>query len=240
MHGMRMALTGKRAVVTGGTRGIGRAIVEALRAEGVEVTFCGRTEETVAAAMAELGEEGVWGVVADVTSEEDVARLFRVAEERMGGIDIVVANAGIGLFRAAGEMTVAEWRRTIDINLTGAFLCSREAIGAMRRSGGGFIVHLSSLAGRNPFAGGAAYNASKAGLNAMSEAMMLDHRYERIRVTTIMPGSVDTDFSPRSAGTGADWKIAPGDVAEMVVAVLSMPERTLVSRVEMRPSRPGK
>jgi NADP-dependent 3-hydroxy acid dehydrogenase YdfG len=110
----------------------------------------------------------------------------------------------------------------------------------MRKTGSGFIVHLSSLAGRNPFAGGAAYNASKFGLNGMSEAMMLDHRNENIRVTTIMPGSVDTDFSPRSSREPSEWKIAPADVAAMVIAVLSMPARTLVSRVEMRPSRPPK
>lgn len=110
----------------------------------------------------------------------------------------------------------------------------------MRGAGGGYIVNLSSLAGKNPFAGGAAYNASKFGMNGFSEAMMLDHRQEDIRVTYIMPGSVDTDFSPRTAGKGADWKIAPQDVADMVLAVLKMPARTLVSRVEIRPAKPGK
>jgi NAD(P)-dependent dehydrogenase (short-subunit alcohol dehydrogenase family) len=233
-------LTGKRAVVTGGTRGIGRAIVEALLAEGASVLLCGRTAESAAAAVGEIGHPRVFGTGADVSVEADVAALFRAAAERMGGVDILVANAGIGIFKPAGELTLEEWKRTIDINLTGAFLCSRYAIAAMRGSGGGFIVHLSSLAGRNPFAGGAAYNASKFGLNGMSEAMMLDHRHDGVRVTTIMPGSVDTDFSPRSGGTGSSWKIAPADVAAMVVAVLSMPERTLVSRVEMRPSRPPK
>ncbi len=240
MQGMRETLVNKRAVVTGGTRGIGRAIVEALLAEGAAVTLCGRTAESTAAALAELGGGRVYGMAADVTREEEVAALFRLAEEKMGGVDILVANAGIGVFKPAGDLTLDDWKRTIDINLTGAFLCSREAIGAMKRAGGGFIVHVSSLAGRNPFAGGSAYNASKFGLNGMSEAMMLDHRHDRIRVTTIMPGSVDTDFSPRSAGGPSEWKIAPGDVAEMVIAVLAMPERTLVSRVEMRPSRPPK
>ncbi len=158
----------------------------------------------------------------------------------MGGIDILIANAGIGIFQPAGDLSIADWKRTIDINLTGAFLCSHAAIAAMRQSGGGFIVHISSLAAKNPFATGAAYNASKFGLNGMSEAMLLDHRNENIRVTTIMPGSVDTDFSPRSANKPSDWKIAPADVATMVIAVLSMPQRTLVSRVEIRPSRPPK
>jgi len=224
--------------VTGGTRGIGRAIVEALLAEGAAVTLCGRTEESVAKAAAELGNPLAHAVAADVSAEEGVERLFQFAEECMGGVDILVNNAGIGVFRPAGDLTVEDWKRTIDVNLTGVFLCSRRAIGSMRNSGGGFIVQLSSLAGRNPIAGGAAYNASKFGLNGMAEAMMLDHRHDGIRITTIMPGSVDTDFSPRSAGKPSEWKVAPEDVAAMVVAVLSMPERTLVSRVEIRPSRP--
>jgi 3-oxoacyl-[acyl-carrier protein] reductase len=234
------SLLNQRAVVTGGSRGIGRAIVEALLAEGAVVTLCGRTEESTAAAVAELAHPRCHGIAADVADEPQVERLFAFAQERMGGVDILVASAGIGIFQAAGDMEIADWKRTIDTNLTGVFLCSRLAIQSMRKSGGGFIVHLSSLAGRNPFAGGAAYNASKFGLNGMGEAMMLDHRNENIRLTTIMPGSVDTDFSPRSAGKASDWKIAPADVASMVVAVLSMPARTLVSRVEMRPSRPQK
>lgn len=234
------SLLNQRVVVTGGSRGIGRSIVEALLAEGAVVTLCGRTEESTAAAVAELAHPRCHGIAADVADEAQVERLFAFAQERMGGVDILVASAGIGIFQAAGDMEIADWKRTIDTNLTGVFLCSRLAIQSMRKSGGGFIVHLSSLAGRNPFAGGAAYNASKFGLNGMGEAMMLDHRNENIRLTTIMPGSVDTDFSPRSAGKASDWKIAPADVASMVVAVLSMPARTLVSRVEMRPSRPQK
>jgi NADP-dependent 3-hydroxy acid dehydrogenase YdfG len=108
----------------------------------------------------------------------------------------------------------------------------------MKRSGGGYIINISSLAGKNAFAGGAAYNASKFGLNGFSEAMMLDHRYEGIRVSYIMPGSVDTGFG--SAATGAQWKIAPEDISEIVLMLLRMPPRTLVSRVEVRPAKPSK
>jgi 3-oxoacyl-[acyl-carrier protein] reductase len=237
---MPTPISRKRVIVTGGTRGIGRAIVEALLEEKAVVTFCGRTEDSAARTLAELSNPDAFAIGADVSDETDVASLFRFAEERMGGVDILVASAGIGVFQPAGEMSLDDWKRTIDINLTGAFLCSRYAIQAMRQGGGGFIVFLSSLAGRNAMAGGAAYNASKFGLNGMSEAMMLDHRHDGIRVTTIMPGSVDTEFSPRSGKNGGEWKIQPADVAQMVVAVLSMPERTLVSRVEMRPSRPPK
>jgi 3-oxoacyl-[acyl-carrier protein] reductase len=232
-------MDGKRAIVTGGSRGIGRAIVGALLAEGAAVTLCGRTAESAARAVAELATPNVHGIGADVSREEDVAALFRFAQERMGGVDILVASAGIGVFQPSGDMPIEDWKRTVEINLTGAFLCSRMAVQAMRGNGGGFIVHVSSLAGTHPFAGGAAYSASKAAMNAMSESMMLDHRHDNIRVTTIAPGSVDTEFS-RSSGKVGEWKVQPQDVARMVVAVLSMPERTLVSRVEMRPSRPPK
>ena len=155
-------------------------------------------------------------------------------------MDILINNAGIGIFKPTSELTIEDWRKTLDVNLSGTFYCSREALTRMCGNGGGYIVNLSSLAGKNPFAGGAAYNASKFGMNGFSEAMMLDHRQEDIRVTYIMPGSVDTDFSPRSAGKSANWKIAPRDVADMVLAILKMPARTLVSRVEIRPAKPGK
>jgi len=157
-------MTGKRAIVTGGSRGIGRAIVEALLDEGAAVTFCGVREDSVARAVEDLASPRVFGARADVSREEDVAALFQFGKERMGGLDILVASAGIGVFAASAEMSIADWKRTVDINLTGAFLCSQMAVREMRAGGGGHIVHVSSLAGSHPFAGGAAYTASKAGL----------------------------------------------------------------------------
>ena len=134
-------------------------------------------------------------------------------------------NAGLGIFRPTAELTVEDWQTVVDTNLNGVFYCCREALPLMRKAGGGWIVNISSLAGKNPFAGGAAYNASKFALNGFSEAMMLDHRNENIRVSYIMPGSVDTEFGRNPAG--ASWKIAPEDVAEIVMSILRMPERTL-------------
>jgi NADP-dependent 3-hydroxy acid dehydrogenase YdfG len=163
-----------------------------------------------------------------------------LVDENFGGVDILINNAGVGIFQAAAELKPEDWTRTLETNLTGAFHCCQEALSRFRRRGGGFIINIGSLAGRNAFAGGAAYNASKFGLLGFTEALMLDHRNENVRVSTIMPGSVATEFS-REAGSGAhgsEWKIAVDDVAEVVVAILKMPERTLVSRVEMRPSRP--
>ena len=235
-------IAGKKAIVTGGTRGIGRAVVEALAQAGATVLLTGTTQKSADQAVREFASQGikVFGFPADVSREDDVLQLYEFADRTLGGLDILVNNAGVGVFKPAGELSLAEWKRVVDINLTGAFHCSRQAIQRMKQGGGGYIVHMSSLAAKNPFASGAAYNASKFGMNGMAEAMMLDHRYDKIRVTSIMPGSVDTDFGGRQENNsgGSNWKISPTDVADMVLAVLRMPERTLVSRVEIRPSQP--
>ncbi len=235
-------LEGKIAIVTGGTRGIGRAIAEKLSAEGARVAICGRSADASERAATEIGS-GVFGVAADLRKVDDVRKMFLAVDRKFGGVDILVNNAGEGLFRKVGEMTPEEWHRNIDLNLNGAFYCTHEAVQRMRQRGGGFIVNISSLAARNAFSGGAGYNASKFGLNGFTEALMLDHRYDGIRVSSIMPGSVDTEFSgdpgktPRGNST---WKVAPEDVAEAVLLVLKMPARTMISRVEMRPSQPQK
>jgi NAD(P)-dependent dehydrogenase (short-subunit alcohol dehydrogenase family) len=236
---MERFLEGKGAVVTGGTRGIGRAVTEALVGAGASVVICGRSEESVRRAVAELGAVAgkVAGVCADVSNPSDVAALFRYADEHLGGLDILINNAGVGVFASVADMTVEEWRRTIGTNLDGVFYCCHEAMPRFRKRGGGFVINISSLAGRNPFAGGAAYNASKFGLNGFSEAMMLDHRYDDVRVAVIMPGSVDTRFGSQGGG---DWKSAPEDIAEAVLDLLRMPARSLVSRLEIRPSKPKK
>src|SRR5882672_9997261 len=238
---MELFLSGKHAVVTGGTRGIGRAIAESLARCGAEVAICGRTRESVELAVAELKQAtsgDVLGEPADLSDPQQVRRFFETVASRFGGLDILVNNAGLGVFRPIQELAPEDWRKTIDVNLTGVFHCCHYALPLLRKRGSGYIIQISSLAGINAFAGGAAYNASKFGLNGFSEAIMQDLRYENIRVSYVMPGSVDTGFSPRSGP--ADWKIAPEDVAEVVIQLLRMPERTLVSRVEMRPSKPKK
>jgi NAD(P)-dependent dehydrogenase (short-subunit alcohol dehydrogenase family) len=235
---MEQALSGKVAIVTGGTRGIGRAIAERLVAAGASVAVCSRSSANVQAFVQKFAGTGaVFGEAADVSQLEQVERFFEHVDGRFGALDILINNAGIGIFKSVADLTPDEWRRTIDLNLTGVYYCSHLALSRMRNRGGGYIINISSLAGRNPFAGGAAYNASKFGLNGFSEAMMLDHRQEDVRVSYIMPGSVDTEFSPR---TGASWKIQPEDVAQVALMLLTMPVRTLISRVEMRPSKPPK
>jgi NAD(P)-dependent dehydrogenase (short-subunit alcohol dehydrogenase family) len=236
-------LSGKIAIVTGGTRGIGRAIAERLLSEGAKVAICGRKQDSVDRAVAQMHPLGTaFGLAADVTQHEQVERFFEAVEKQFGGLDILVNNAGEGVFRKVGDMTVEEWRRNIDLNLNGAFYCAHAALARFARRGGGFIVNISSLAAKNPFSGGAGYNASKFGLNGFGEALMLDYRYDNVRVCSVMPGSVATEFAGDPAKHAGDtsWKVAAEDVAEVVSLVLRMPGRTMVSQVEMRPSKPKK
>ncbi|MBI3209189.1 MAG: SDR family oxidoreductase [Candidatus Solibacter usitatus] len=241
MGSIEAGIRGKKAIVTGGTKGIGRSIVSMLLEEGAQVVFCGRTQSGVDQALEQLRKEQgsdakVFGQACDVTRAEDIIRFFRYSDDSLTSLDILVNNAGIGIFRPVAEMTPEDWERVIATNLTGVFHFSRLALERFRRNGSGFVVNISSLAAKNTFAGGAAYNASKFGLNGFAEAMMLDHRRENIRVCSVMPGSVSTEFG----GGLADWKVQPEDVAAVVRMVLTMPERTMVSQVEMRPSKPMK
>ncbi len=189
-------LSGQIAIVTGGSRGIGRAIAERLLREGASVAICGRSKDALDTAVTELKPLGrIAAYPADVTKVREVASLFEEVDREFNGLDILVNNAGAAVFRKTGEMTPEDWHRNIDLNLNGVFYCTREAIGRFQRRGAGFIVNISSLAGKNAFTGGAGYNAAKAGLNLFAEATMLDHRYDNIRICSIMPGSVDTEFA---------------------------------------------
>ena len=227
------------ALVTGGSKGIGFAIAKALAASGASVVITGRDRKDLDRAQAELGAR-VFAVAADVRQPAEVQAAVRDAADRFGGLDLLVNNAGVGLFKNTADMSLAEWQTVIDTNLTGVFYYCHAAIPHLRQRGGGWIVNISSLAGKNPFAGGAAYCASKAGLNAFSEALMQEVRYDNIRVSYVMPGSVATGFSGRSSADRPDWKIQPDDVAQVIVDLLQMPPRSLPSRIELRPSKPQK
>jgi len=236
-------LAGKAAVVTGSTKGIGRAIAEALLAEGAKVTVSARNRGEVDAVGMELGKTHSGRAFAhpcDVRSETDVEALFRETERALGGVDILVNNAGVGFFKNLEEMSLEEWNNIIDTNLTGVFLCSRAAIPRMRKRGGGAIINVSSLAGRNAFPKATAYNASKFGLNGLSEALMQEVRYDGIRVSYIMPGSVNTYFNDGKPDPSLAWQLQPEDIARVVIDLLRHDARSLPSRVEIRPSLPPK
>ena len=237
------ALNGKVAIVTGGSRGIGLAIARALIAEGVNVTVTGRSEAHLSAARPRIegaGHGAVETLQADVRRFDDMRRVVDATVARFGGLDILINNAGVGVFAGVAAMTPEQWSEVIDTNLTGVFNATHAALPHLRRRGGGFIINISSLAGKNPFADGAAYCASKSGLNAFSEALMQELRYDNIRVSYVLPGSVATAFSSGDEAKGADWKIAPEEVADVVVNLLRHNMRSLPSRVELRPSKPRK
>jgi NAD(P)-dependent dehydrogenase (short-subunit alcohol dehydrogenase family) len=174
----------------------------------------------------------------DVRREADANAMVAAAVERFGGVDIIVNNAATGILVDVAEMTGDQWRETVETNLSGVFYCTRAAIPHLRGRGGGWILNISSLASRNPFPRGAAYSATKAGLNAFGEALMQELRYDGIRVSTICPGSVHTAFAGSDAGAAADWKLAPEDVARVVVDLIAHPGRSLPSLVDIRPSMP--
>jgi NAD(P)-dependent dehydrogenase (short-subunit alcohol dehydrogenase family) len=248
---MEMApqLAGKVAIVTGGSRGIGLAIASALLSRGADVMISGRSQEHLEAARGRL-VEGVAAAAGPAgrleTMRADVRYPARVAElvdgtvERFGGLDILVNNAGVGVFSPVADLAVDGWHDVLDTNLSGVFYCCRAAIPHLRSRGGGWILNISSLAGKNSFPGAAAYCASKAGLNAFSEALMQEVRYDGIRVAYVMPGSVRTEFAGHEAGSAEDWKLAPEDVAQVVVDLIAHPGRSLPSRVEIRPAAPRK
>jgi len=235
-------LNDRVAAITGGTRGVGYDIAAALLAVGARVFICGRAESGLRDALNALqafGPDRVDGVVADVRSYADCRRFIHQAAERFGGLDLLVNNAGIGIMKPVDQLTPEEWDAIIETNLSAAFYCSHEAIPLFRRRGGGYIFNISSLAGVNPFAGGAAYNASKFGLNGFSEAMMQDVRYDGIRVSYIMPGSVDTDFAVAPGSRPREgWKLTGEDVAKALLDLYRFPSRALASRIEMRPAQP--
>ena len=232
-------------VVTGGTRGIGAAIAEALLRQGDAVCVFGTSTKTAEQAAARLRATSndasrVMSLACDVRDATAVESALASVVSQYGGLDVLINNAGVGVGRPVADLSYDEWQRIIGINVTGVFHCCKAAIPYLRQRQRGWIINISSLASKNPFAGGAAYSASKAALNAFSEALMQELRQENIRVSYVLPGSVATEFSGRAASTGADWRLQPEDVAQVVVDLLAHPERSLPSRVELRPSRPQK
>ena len=228
-------------LITGGTRGIGRALAETLLRAGDKVAVTGTSEDGVVKAETELAKLGqVAAIVCDVRDGSSAELAARTVVAKFGGLDVLVNNAGVGVGVPIAEMPHDEWDRIIGTNLTGVFNCCKAAIPHLRQRGGGWIVNISSLSSKNPFPGGAAYCASKAAVNAFSEALMQELRYDNIRVTYVLPGSVATGFSGRESSAGSDWKLSPEDVALAIVDVLNHPARSLPSRIEIRPSRPTK
>jgi NAD(P)-dependent dehydrogenase (short-subunit alcohol dehydrogenase family) len=241
---MASSIQGKVAIVTGGSRGIGRAIAEALLGEGSHVVITGTNPDHLREAETALTPKASGGAklltfTADVRDHLAVDSVVAETVRRLGGLDILVNNAGVGWFGTVESESHEDWRRVIDTNLTGMFNCCHSAIPHLRRRGESYIINISSLAGKNVVAGGAGYCASKAGVNAFSEVLLQEVRQDGIRVSYICPGSVNTDFMGH-ADPANDWKLRPEDVAQVVLDLVRTDKRSLPALVEMRPAKPPK
>ncbi|SEI57677.1 NADP-dependent 3-hydroxy acid dehydrogenase YdfG [Dyadobacter koreensis] len=237
-----MAESTKTALITGGSKGIGYGVAVVLIKEGIRVAITSRSQKSADEAATELNKikEGfAIGIESDVRSLESQQNAVKVVLEKWGQLDYVVANAGVGHFASIYELTPEQWQETIDINLTGVFYSAKASLDALKETKG-YFINISSLAGTNFFPDGTAYNASKFGLVGFSQAMMMDVRKDGIKVTTIMPGSVATEFANHQPSEKDAWKIQPEDIGQMVSDLIKMPARTLPSKVEVRPAVPGK
>jgi NADP-dependent 3-hydroxy acid dehydrogenase YdfG len=236
-----MSLENKVAYITGSTKGIGFGIAKRLLESGMRVVITGRTQEGVNAALKELSsfEGQVLGVVSDVRNYEDEVHAIKQSLEKFGQLDVLIANAGLGIFKSVEDMSIADWNAMIDTNLTGAFYTLKAGVAALKKSKG-YYISIASLAGTNFFANGSGYNASKFGLVGFTQAAMLDLRNYNVKVTTIMPGSVASHFNNHTPGPEDDWKIQPENIGQLVVDLLKMPANSLPSKIEIRPAKTAK
>jgi 3-oxoacyl-[acyl-carrier protein] reductase len=233
-------LKDKVVLITGGSKGIGYGVAEALINEGAKVAITSRSKKTAAETverLTKLQKGEAFGIEADVRDADAQQKAIDAVIKKWGSLDVLVANAGLGYFGNIETLTLEQWKETIDTNLSGVFYSVKAALPALKKSKG-YVITMASLAGTNFFAGGSAYNASKFGLVGFTQAAMLDLRNYGIKVTTIMPGSVATEFNGAHPNSSAAWKIQPEDIGQIVVDLLKMHPRTLPSKIEVRPSIP--
>ncbi len=235
-----MAESTKTALITGGSKGIGYGIAEALIRDGIRVAVTSRSQQNAdeaATALNKVREGYALAIESDVRSLASQEKAVQTVLDKWGRLDYFIANAGVGHFAPIQELSAEHWQETIDINLTGVFFSAKASIAALTESKG-YFINIASLAGTNFFANGTAYNASKFGLVGFSQAMMLDVRNAGIKVTTIMPGSVATEFNNHEPSEKDAWKIQPEDIGQIVSDLIKMPARTLPSKIEVRPTTP--
>lgn len=230
------------ALVTGSTEGIGRAIAFTLGHAGYKVGVCARTGSKVEALLRELAAAGITaaGRACDVSEPAQVAALVQEVTERLGPVDVLVNNAGIGLLTPFADLTLADWDAVMATNLRGLYLVTSAVLPGMRTRKRGAVVNISSLAGKRGFPGGTAYAASKHAIMGFSESLMLEVRKDGVRVVAICPGSVDTKMIHAQDLFEKDPAkiLKPEDVATAVLNVLQLPARATISQLDIRPSDP--
>ena len=230
----------KVAYITGGTKGIGFGIAQVLLKNGIKVAVSGRKQEDAEEAARILSEDEsqVFGIASDVKNFEDEKNAVSEIIKKFGRLDYVIANAGLGVFKPVDELSLEDWSDMIDTNLTGVFHTLKAALPELKKSEG-YFISISSLAGTNFFEKGSGYNASKFGVVGFTQAAMIDLRKYNIKVSTIMPGSVSTNFNGNEPSEKDAWKIQPEDLGELVLDIFKMNPRALPSKIEIRPSKPN-
>lgn len=230
------------ALITGATEGIGRATAFALGRAGYSAGVCARTPSKLRTLLDDLAREKITaaGHPADVGVESDVKSLIAAVTTALGPIDVLVNNAGIAILKPFDQLTLDEWDTTMATNLRSMYLVTREVLPAMRARRQGAIVNISSLAGRNGFAGGTAYCASKHAVLGFSRALMMEVRQDNIRVITLCPGSVDTPLIRNQSTLTPNLAtiLHADDIAETVLGALRLPPRATVSELDIRPTNP--
>lgn len=234
-------LKDKVAYITGGSKGIGYGIAKILLDNGMKVAITSRSLAAAQKAAETLTTDTsrVLALESDVRSMASEVKAVKAVTDHFGSLDVLIANSGVGYFASIETLSEEDWKTTIDTNLTGVFNSVKAGIEALKNSNG-YIITIASLAGTNFFETASAYNASKFGLVGFTQAIMLDLRKHGIKVTTIMPGSVATEFADHKPTDADAWKIQPEDIGQIVLDLLNMHPRTLPSKVEVRPSKPGK
>lgn len=231
-------LKNKVVYITGGTKGIGYSVAKCLLDVGMRVAISGRNLKTAEKAAITLGNnDRILAIASNVANLKDEQKAIDKILATWGQLDVVLANAGVGIFAPIDKLSETDWKTMIDTNLTGAFYTLKASVEALKKSKGYYIT-MASLAGTNFFAQGAGYNASKFGMVGFSQAAMLDLRPHGIKVSTIMPGSVATYFNNNLPDKKDAWKIQPEDIGKLVIDLLTMNPRTLPSKIEVRPTRP--
>jgi 3-oxoacyl-[acyl-carrier protein] reductase len=237
-----MELSGAVAVVTGATEGIGRAIAFQLGGAGAKLAICARTEPNVRATVQALRDARIdaVGMACDVSDPAGVDAFAAFATNQCGAPQVLINNAGIGRFKPLGELSLEDWDVTMAVNVRSLFLMTRAFVAGMTQAGGGTIVNIASLAGRNGFEGGTAYCASKHAVLGFSKALMLEVRKHNIRVVAVCPGSVATPFMDKQSRErpNRDRTLAAADVAHVVVSSLTLSDRAMVSELDIRPTNP--
>lgn len=237
-----MKLAGSLAVITGATEGIGHAIAVSLGRAGARVAICARTAANVNRAVSELSAQGIdaIGRACDVGDADQVEAFAEFVRRERGRARIVVNNAGVGRFAPLAELALEDWDETIATNLRSLFLVTRAFMDDLVAEAPSAVVNMASLAGRNGIAGGTAYCASKHAVLGFSKALMLEVRRQHVRVIAVCPGSVATPFMDKHGRQRPppDRVLAPEDVAESVLATLTLPDRAMISELDLRPTNP--